>query len=217
MGLKDVHVMHDERRGPHAELMIEQVPGVVHCPICQWPARVKERHVVHYVDLPVYGKPMSLARKKHRMGCVDPTCAMKSRVLEDHRIAAKNRLLTTRAAKWATDRVGRDRTVSEVAAELACDWNTVNDAVNTYGKALLETDCMPPNKTTAIVLDERPPSSRPEPTPHQLRRHGACHQPAGHCHYADGTTVVRDCCWQQHHHSINTAPTRLGPPDRRWQ
>ena len=35
-------------------------------------AQVKERPVVHYVDLPVYGTPMSLAWKKHRMRCVNP-------------------------------------------------------------------------------------------------------------------------------------------------
>ena len=63
------------------------------------------------------------------MRCVDPTCPKRSWVLEDHRIAAKSCLLTTRAAKWATVQVGGGRTVSEVAAELACDWHTVNDAV----------------------------------------------------------------------------------------
>ena len=58
-------------------------------------------------------------------------------MLDEHRIAAKSCLLTTRAAKWATVQVGGGRTVSEVAAELACDWHTVNDAVCTYGEALL--------------------------------------------------------------------------------
>ena len=145
--------MHDERRGPHAELMIEQVPGVVHSRYVNGHSGQRTQ-VVHHVDLPVYGKPMSLTRKKHRMGCVDPACAMKTRVLEDHRFAAKDCLLTTRAPKWATDQVGRGRTVSEVAAELACDWNTVNEALTTYGKALLEADCKRLNQTTAIVLDE---------------------------------------------------------------
>jgi hypothetical protein len=78
---------------------------------------------VHYVDLPVYGTPRSLAWKKHRMRSVDPACAKKTWVLEDHRIAAKNCLLTTRAAKWATVQVGGGRTVSDVAAELTCDWH----------------------------------------------------------------------------------------------
>src|SRR3984957_7752214 len=138
VGLKDVSVLQYRREGPHVELMIEQVFDEVRCPTCRGRAQVKERPVVHYVDLPVYGTPMSLAWKKHRMRCVDPRCAMKSWVLSDHRIAAKNCLLTTRAAKWATVQVGGGRTVSEVAAELDCDWHTVNDAVTTYGEALLE-------------------------------------------------------------------------------
>ncbi len=41
-----------------------------------------------------------------------------------------------------------------MAAELACDWHTVNDAVTTYGKALLEADRKRLNRTTAIGLDE---------------------------------------------------------------
>ena len=154
VGLKDVRVLHYQRSGPNVELMIEQVLGVVRCPSCAGPAQVKERPVVHYVDLPVYGVAMSLAWKKHRMRCTDARCPRQSWVLSDHRIAAKNCLLTTRAAKWATMQVGTGRTVSEVAGELDCDWHTVNDAVTTYGKALLEADRKRLNKTTAIGLDE---------------------------------------------------------------
>jgi len=117
-------------------------------------AEVKERPVVSYVDLPVYGTPMRLCWKKHRMVCVSDACERKSFVLSDHRIAAKNCLLTTRAAKWATVQVGTGRTVKEVARELSCDWHTVNDAVTTYGKALLDADRKRLNKTTAIGLDE---------------------------------------------------------------
>ncbi len=154
MGLKDVRVLRYERRGPRVGLMVEQTPGIVHCPACDRVAQVKERPVVHYVDLPVYGTPMSLAWRKHRMRCVDAGCTKKSWVLEDHRIAAKNCLLTTRAAKWATVQVGGGRTVSEVAAELTCDWHTVNDAVTTYGAALLAADRKRLNRTSAIGLDE---------------------------------------------------------------
>jgi transposase len=97
---------------------------------------------------------MSLAWKKHRMRCVNERCAKKTWMLSDHRIAAKKCLLTTRAAKWATRQVGDGRTVKEVAAELACDWHTVNEATITYGQALLEADRKRLNQTTAIGLDE---------------------------------------------------------------
>src|SRR6201988_5573582 len=88
------------------------------------------------------------------MRCANPSCPKKSWVLEDHRIAARQCLLTTRAAKWATRQVGGGRTVSEVAGELACDWHTVNDAVCTYGEALLAADRKRVNKTSALGLDE---------------------------------------------------------------
>jgi transposase len=154
VGLKDVRVLYYERRGRDVELMIEQIVGVVSCPSCGTRAQVKDRPVVHYIDLPVYGTPMRLGWKKHRMRCVNVGCPRQSWVLGDHRIAAKNCLLTTRAAKWATVQVGTGRTVLEVAAELDCDWHTVNDAVGTYGKALLEADRKRLNQTSAIGLDE---------------------------------------------------------------
>ena len=148
-------VLHYERRGPDVELAIEQlIRQPVRCPSCSELAQVKERPVVIYIDLPVYGTPMRLGWKKHRMRCVNAHCTKRSWVLRDHRIAAKNCLLTTRAAKWATVQVGDGRTVKEVADELACDWHTVNDAVTTYGTALLEADRKRLNKTCAIGLDE---------------------------------------------------------------
>ena len=104
MGLKDVRVLAYVRRGPDVEIMIEQVTLL--CVRSRQRAQVKDRPVVHYVDLPVYGTPMSLAWKKHRLRCVEPGMPQGSWVLEDHRIAAKSCLLTTRAAKWATVQVG---------------------------------------------------------------------------------------------------------------
>ena len=122
MGLKDVQVLHLERRGPSVELGIEQVVHDPRCPDCGRRAKIHERPVVRLVDLPVYGQPMTLAWKKHRLRCQSRECARASWVLDDPRIAAKACLLTTRAAKWATIEVGQGRTVSEVASELSCDF-----------------------------------------------------------------------------------------------
>lgn len=59
-----------ERRRRDAELLIEQVVSDVRCPRCGQRAQVKEHPVVLSADLPVYGAPMSLAWKTHRMVCV---------------------------------------------------------------------------------------------------------------------------------------------------
>ncbi|HEX6476539.1 MAG TPA: ISL3 family transposase [Acidimicrobiales bacterium] len=195
MGLKDVRVLHYRRSGPEVELMIEQVAEDVRCPSCGGRAQVKERPVVRYVDLPVYGAPMRLAWKKHRMRCVDRACARRTWMRTDHRIAAKNCLLTTRAAKWATVQVGTGRTVSEVAAELDCDWHTVNDAVTTYGEALLAADRKRLNRTTAIGLDET-----------SFVRLGA----KGHTDYA---TTVADV---ENHQIIDILPSRNYPDVAAW-
>lgn len=186
MGLKDVRVLYYERRGRQVDLVIEQVVIDPRCPSCGGPARVKERPVVRYVDLPVYGTPMRLGWRKHRMRCPDGGCPRRSWVLTDHRIAAKQCLLTTRAAKWATVQVGTGRTVSEVAGELDCDWHTVNDAVTTYGGALLDADRKRLNRTVAVGLDETS----------FVRLAGA------HTSYA--TTV----CDVEHHQIIDILPSR---------
>ena len=154
VGLKDVRILHLERRGPEVELVIERELDAVACVRCGERARVKDRPRVSYVDLPVYGSPMTLTWKKHRLRCGNEGCPATTWMFEDHRIAAKGCLLTTRAAKWATHQVGQGRTVLEVAKELNCDWHTVNDAVTTYGSALLEADKKRLNRTSAIGLDE---------------------------------------------------------------
>ena len=73
----------------------------------------------------------------------------------DERIAAPKMVMTTRSARWATVQVGRHgRAVSDVAAELGCDWHTVNDAVVAYGEALLAADTDRVGAPTALGLDE---------------------------------------------------------------
>lgn len=185
--MKDVRVLNYVRRGPQVELVIEQVVDDPRCPGCGGPARVKERPLVRYVDLPVYGTAMRLGWRKHRLRCPDGGCPRRSWVVGDHRIAAKSCLLTTRAAKWATVQVGTGRTVSEVAAELDCDWHTVNDAVTTYGGALLAADRKRLTKTRAIGLDET-----------SFVRLG------GHAQTSYATTV----CDVEHHQIIDILPSR---------
>lgn len=154
VGLKNIQVLAYRRSGPDVELLVEQVEVVRFCPRCGAAAQVKDRPVVRYVDLPVFGTPMTLAWRKHRLRCPHQRCPRGSWTAGDHRIAAKKCRLTTRCAKWATEQVGRGRAVSDVAAELGCDWHTINDAVTTYGEALLAADSKRLNLTTAIGLDE---------------------------------------------------------------
>lgn len=154
VGLKDVRILQYSRSSVVAELLIEQVVDGVRCATCDAVAHVKDRPLVTYVDLPVFGAPFRLLWRKHRMRCPNPSCDVKSWMLGDHRIAAKDCFLTTRCAKWVTRQVGGGRTVSEVAKELHCDWGVVDGAVMIYGQALLDADTKRLKKTEALGLDE---------------------------------------------------------------
>ena len=63
------------RRGPEVELMIEQVVEQIRCPACEGRAQVKERPLVAYVDLPVYGTP-DVAGVEESTGCAVRTGAV---------------------------------------------------------------------------------------------------------------------------------------------
>ena len=155
VGLKDIRVLRYSRCFVVAKLLIEQVVGDIHCPDCKVRAHIKDRPEVEYVDLPVYGAPMRLVWRKHRMRCPNGGCSKKSWVLGDHRIGAKNCFLTTRAAKWATRQVGEvGRTVHDVAKELHCDWKVIDKTVTVYGAALLKADTKRLKKTESLGLDE---------------------------------------------------------------
>jgi transposase len=154
VGLKDVRVLSYARRGPVGELTIEQVVSDPRCPTCGGRARVKERPLVDYTDLPFGGVPMTLRWKKHRLSCANPSCPIKSFTLADHRLAAKGVMLTTRAAKWVVKEIASGQNVSHLARELRCSWDSVNTATRVYGAALLAADTKRLKETTAIGLDE---------------------------------------------------------------
>lgn len=96
---------------------------------------------------------MLLAWKKHRMRCINVRCPKRSWVLQDHRIAAKSCLSTTRADKWAPDRSETDER-SNWWRRSSTATGTVNDTVLIYGEGMLNADRNRLNKTTALGFDE---------------------------------------------------------------
>lgn len=109
------------------------------------------RREVELVDLPVFGRAARLVWTKQRWRC--PACG-RTWTDQHPEIAASRCGLTTRAARWATVQVGRHgRSVSEVAADLGCDWHTVMDAVVLFGEPLID-DPERFGEVTAVGLDE---------------------------------------------------------------
>jgi transposase len=154
VGLKDIVVLSYTRRGPCCEIMVEQVLEDPTCPRCGGCVWIKDRPVVDYVDLPFGGVPITLRWKKHRLVCRTASCPVRSFTSGDHRIAAVGCRLTTRAAKWVTKQIAGGQTVSHLARELGCSWDSINAAMRIYGEALLAADTKRLKETTAIGLDE---------------------------------------------------------------
>ncbi len=155
IGLPDITVLgvDDVGDGP-VRVHIESRALGRSCRRCGSAGWVKDRPVAELVDLPCFGRPARLVWHKHRWCCPEATCAVGSFTGQDRRIAAPRVALTDRAGRWVTAQVGRcGRTVSEVAAELGCDWHTVNDAVIAYGTALVD-DTNRVGPVTALGLDE---------------------------------------------------------------
>ena len=155
VGLGDVEVLgvDDEAGGP---LVVHIRTGRRWaCGSCGATAWSKGTSRVRLVDLPAFGRPVRLVWHKARWECPAEACAVGSFTEVDEAIAPARAALTSRAGRWATVQVGRDaRPVSDVAAELGCDWHTVNRAVVAWGQALLGADAARVGTVEALGLDE---------------------------------------------------------------
>jgi transposase len=157
VGLHEVTVLGVEDPSGEAPLVVavETTTLVATCGGCRSWAALEERVWVEYVDLPAFGRPTRLRWRKRRWRCPDAMCPVGSWTETAPDIAAPRQVMTTRAGRWATVQVGRSgRTVNEVAAELGCDWHTVNDTVRAWGDALLSADTDRISTTEAVGLDE---------------------------------------------------------------
>ena len=155
VGLGEVEVLGvDDASGGPLELHIRTRRRPV-CGRCGGAVWSKGTSPVRLVDLPAFGRPVRLVWHKQRWCCAAGGCGVGSFTEVDERIAPARAALTARAGRWATLQVGRDaRPVSDVAAELGCDWHTVNRAVVAWGEALLAADCDRVGAVEALGLDE---------------------------------------------------------------
>ena len=125
------------------------------CLVCGGGVWFKDTDVVELVDLPAFGRPTRLMWHKRRWCCPSEACRARSFTEQAPAIAPPRGVLTDRAARWTTVQVGRSgRAVADVAAELCCDWHTVNDAVIAYGDALLAADTDRIGDVEGLGLDE---------------------------------------------------------------
>ena len=157
VGLGDVDVVgvDDEPSGllvVHARTRTRRRPGCRGCGGLVWS---KGTAAVRLVDLPTFGRPVRLVWHEWRWRCPMVGCATGSFTETNEVIAPARSALTARAGRWATTAVGRDAcAVSDVAAELGCDWHAVSKAVLVWGEALLAADTERVGSVEALGLDE---------------------------------------------------------------
>ena len=155
VGLGDVEVLgvDDEAAGPLAvHVRTRRRPACGGCGGAVWS---KGTSPVRLVDLPAFGRPVRLVWHKWRWRCPAASCGVASFTEIAEQIAPARSGLTSRAGRWATVAVGRDaRAVTDVAAELGCDWHTVMRAVVAWGQALLAADVERVGAVEALGLDE---------------------------------------------------------------
>ena len=109
---------------------------------------------VELADLGAFGRPVRLVLAKRRWRCPNGDCAVGTFTEQTAETAPARARLTSRAARWATRRVGRGRTVAEIAAELGWVWHTVMGEVRRWRTALLAADRGRIDGVTALGLDE---------------------------------------------------------------
>lgn len=156
IGLEDVNVLEvEEIFGQHLiKVKVETRNTEAFCESCKTKAKLKDRPAVILNDLTSFGRKVELTWIKRRFYCPNDKCKVKTFTEDAPNIARSKLSISDRAARYATYQVGKNgRTVTEIADEIGCSWHTVNDAVITYGKALLD-ESKDDDLVIAIGLDE---------------------------------------------------------------
>ena len=129
LGLEGFRLVAVDEHDGELELAVETTADMVGCPRCGAVAWAHGRRPVRVRDLPVGGRPTTLIWIKRLWRCRYPRCETRT-WSETSREIPPRASLTTRAARLACQRVGRDgEAVAVVAWDFGVGWGTVMRAV----------------------------------------------------------------------------------------
>lgn len=119
VGLERVRVLEVARDADgRLHVVIETSDELVGCPSCGVRAEAKDRDVVAFADLAVFGSPVRLVWAKRRWECPELGCPQGTWTEQRPDVAPARVVLTTRAGLWATREVGAEvHTVAYVARQ----------------------------------------------------------------------------------------------------
>ncbi|WP_334145067.1 ISL3 family transposase, partial [Rhabdothermincola sp.] len=117
---------------------VESTATVVGCGSCGTRAKAKDRRWVTLADAPSAGRPVRVRWRKRVWSCPEPACDAKTWT-EQSTLAGPRRVLTERAASWATERLAAvEGTTASLARGFGVSWSTVWAAVERLGRERID-------------------------------------------------------------------------------
>jgi transposase len=128
-GAPNLRVLDVVDDGHEVTICLESTVTVMGCASCGTRAKAKDRRWVALRDAPAADRSVVLRIHKRVWSCPEPDCPTKTWT-EQCTLAEPRRVLTTRAAVWATDRIAAiEGTVASLARGLGVSWPTVWAAI----------------------------------------------------------------------------------------
>jgi transposase len=125
--------------GVELVIEVETSPALVGCSGCGTRAVPKDRRWVTLRDVPAGRRFVRVRWRKRIWRCPEPDCDVNTWT-EQAELADPRRVLTTRAAEWATDRVAAiEGTPASIARNFGLSWSTVWSAVERIGAERLQS------------------------------------------------------------------------------
>lgn len=126
VGLDGVHVLEVRLAGEHLEVTVESEPGPVGCPDCGAVGVGHGRLEVRLVDIPSFGRAVTICWRKRRFVCPGAACERSTFVEDLPELASPRHATTARVVDWAVQQLRREHaTVNGLARQLGTAWHTV--------------------------------------------------------------------------------------------
>lgn len=139
VGLDGVHVVGARLADEHLEVTIETEPGPVGCPDCGAVGIGHGRLEVQLVDIPSFGRPVTMCWRKRRFTCPGRACERGTFVEVVPGLAAPRHSTTARVVDWAVEQLRLEHaTINGLARQLGTAWHTVWTPVKAALQALAE-------------------------------------------------------------------------------
>lgn len=124
--------------GIELTVAVETTATAVGCSRCGTRAVPKDRRWVTLRDAPAGARPVRVRWRKRIWQCPEPDCEVRTWT-EVAELAEPRRVLTARAAEWATDQVAAiQATPASLARDLGVAWSTAWSAVQRVGRRRVE-------------------------------------------------------------------------------